>query len=113
MTPKSHKKLRGLAMKYQYKMDTNTVNTLRAVTTSDLHLVRKINHEIFNIQQWMPPNVKIDIMPQLGASNLILRMLLATAPDATVSLTSAMLYLRKQLKNQKLVGIISNCPFRM
>ena len=69
---------------------------LRDLTTKDLHLVGEISHDIFNIPQWWPPNVKIDIKLQLAPSSFILRKVLATPPDATFSLNSAMLHERKQ-----------------
>ena len=61
MTPMSYKQLRGMTIGYEYKTNTDTTNILREATTKDLHLVGKLNHEIFNIPQWLPPNVKIDI----------------------------------------------------
>ena len=60
-TPESFKKLRGLTIGYEYKTDTDSANILRKATNYDLHLVGKINHEIYNIPQRMPPNVKIYI----------------------------------------------------
>ena len=51
MNRMSHKLLRGMAIGYGYKTDKNTSNILRDATTKDLHLVGKINHEIFNIRQ--------------------------------------------------------------
>ena len=59
-------------------------------------MVGKLNHEIFNISQWLPPNVKIDIKLQLAPSNFILRKTLAAAPDANVIIISAILRVRKQ-----------------
>jgi hypothetical protein len=81
---------------YEYKTNTDTTNILREATTKDLHLVGKLNHGIFNIPQWLPPNVKIDIKLQLEPSNYIIRKVLEAAPDVTVSLTSAILHVRKQ-----------------
>ena len=69
---------------------------LRDVTTKDLHLVGKINNQIFNIPKLLPLNAKIDIKLQLAVSNFILQKVLGTAPDATVFLTSAILHLRKK-----------------
>ena len=45
----------------------------------------------------VPPNVKIDIKLLFSLSKLILRRVLDTEPDATISLTSAILHVRKQL----------------
>ena len=72
MTSESYKKLRGLAIGYEYKKDTDTTNILREVTTSALHLIGKISREVFNIPQWMPPNLKIDIKSELALSDFIL-----------------------------------------
>jgi len=58
-------------------MNTDTTNILSEVTTSGLHLARKIIHEKFNIPQGMPPNVMIDIKLQLAPSNFILRNVLS------------------------------------
>ena len=49
MNPVSCKKSTDLAILYDYKTDTDAINKLRDVTTTDLHLVGKINHGIFNI----------------------------------------------------------------
>ena len=65
-------KLIGMTIGYEYKTDTDTSNILRDVVTNDLHLVWKINHEIFNIPQWLPLHFKIDIKLQLPPSNFIL-----------------------------------------
>ena len=51
MTPMSHKLLRGFSVGYEYKTNSDSSNILSDVTTKDLHLVRKINHEIINIPQ--------------------------------------------------------------
>ena len=56
-----YKGLRGSAKGYEYKRDADSANTLKEVTTSELRLVGKINHEIFYIAQWLPPNNKADI----------------------------------------------------
>ena len=73
MTPNSYKKLIGIPIQYEYKTDTDITNILKEATTSYLHLVVKINHEIFNIPQWMPPNIRVNIKLQLALSNFILR----------------------------------------
>ena len=56
MTLGCYKKLRKLAIWYEYKTDSDTSNVLKEATTSDLHLVGKINHEISHIPKWMPLN---------------------------------------------------------
>jgi hypothetical protein len=96
MTPKSYKELRGQAMGYEYRLNVDTDGELTTAVTKEYHLVGKLNHEIFNISQWLPPNVKIDIKLQLAPGNFILRKTIAGAPDATVNLTSAVLHVRKQ-----------------
>ena len=58
-----------MAIGYKHKTSTDTSNILRDVTTKDLHLVGKINHEIFNITQYLPPKVKIDIQFEHAPSN--------------------------------------------
>ena len=65
------------------------------MTTKDLLLVRKINHEIFNIPEFASPYVYINIKLH-APSNFILQKVLGTAPDATVFLASAILHLRKK-----------------
>ena len=73
MTPVSCKLVRGLAIGYEYKPNTVTINILEDATSKDLHTLGwEINHEIFNIPQWLPPNVKIDIKLPLASSNFIL-----------------------------------------
>jgi len=49
MSPMPYKELRSLAIGYGCRMDTDTTNLRRDVTTKDLHLVKNTNHEIFNI----------------------------------------------------------------
>jgi hypothetical protein len=83
-----------MAIGYEYKTNIDTGNILRDATTKDLHF-GEINHEIFNVRQWLPPNVQIDIKLQLAQLNFILRKVNCTAPDVTVSLTSAILHVRK------------------
>jgi hypothetical protein len=61
MTPKSYKELRGTSNGYEYITDTDSTDELKNVTTSELHLVEKMYHEIFNIPQWLPTNIKLDI----------------------------------------------------
>ena len=95
MTPMSCKTLRGLAIGYEYTTDTDTSNILRHMTAKYLHLAGKMNDEIFNITQWMPPNVKIQTKLQLASPNFILRKVFATATDGTIYLTLAMLHLQK------------------
>jgi len=95
MNPMAYKKLRGLAIECESRTDAYTTNILRDMTTKDLHLFRKINHGIFNKPQWFPPIAKIDIKPQLAPSNFILRRVVATASDVTVSLTLAIFHVRK------------------
>jgi hypothetical protein len=87
MTPKSYKELRGQALCYEYRSNVDTGGNLSAAVTKEYHLVGKINHEIFNISQWLPPNVKIDIKLQLAPSSFILRKTLASAPDANIIIT--------------------------
>ena len=60
-----------MAFEYEYKTGTDISNILRDVKTKGLHLVGEMNHEIFNIPQWLPPKVKIDIKLQLTPSNFI------------------------------------------
>jgi len=96
MTPKSYKELRGTSNGYEYITNTDSTDALKNATTSELHLVGKIYHEIFNIPQWLPPNVKVDIKLTLAPSNFILRKELAGNPDVSLSLTSAILHVRKQ-----------------
>ena len=50
------------------------------MANKDLHLVGKINDEIFNLPQWMHPNVKNHIELRFAPSDLILRKIVATAP---------------------------------
>ena len=92
MTPMSYKLLWGHDLGYEYKTDTDTTNILGDAITKDLHFVGKLNHELFNIPQRLPPNVKIDIKLQLAPSNFILLKIVRTASDVTVSLTSAILH---------------------
>ena len=87
MTPKSYKELRGTSNGYEYITDTNSTDALKNATTSDLHLVGKTYYEIFNIPQWLPPNIKLDIKLTLALSNFILRKELPANPDVTLSLT--------------------------
>jgi hypothetical protein len=49
MPPLSNKKLRSMTIGYEYKTNTDSSNILREATTKDLHLVGKLNDEIFNI----------------------------------------------------------------
>jgi len=65
------------------------------VTTKDLLLVRKINHEIFNIPEFVSPYVYINTKLH-APSNFILQKVLGTAPDAKVLLNLAILHVRKQ-----------------
>ena len=51
MTPKSYKELRGTSNGYEYITNTDSTDALKNATTSELHLVGKIYHEIFNIPQ--------------------------------------------------------------
>ena len=95
INPLLNKLVKGLAIGYEYKQDSVTTNILEDAKTKVLHLVGKINHEIFNIPQRLPPNVKIDIKLQLALSNFILQKVLGTAPDLTVSLTLGILHVRK------------------
>ena len=92
MTPMSYKKLRGLAIGYEYRTDTNTSSIIRVLTTKDLHLVGKINHEIFNILNGCLPMLRLIIKLQLAPSNLILQKVFAASPDVTVSLLQCFLY---------------------
>jgi len=96
MTPKAYKEMRGQSLGYEYRTGVDTDGELTTAVTQEYHLVGKLNHEIFNISQWLPPNVKIDIKLQMAPSNFILRKTLPAAPDANVIITSAILHVRKQ-----------------
>ena len=96
VTPMSHGFLRYLAIGYEYKKDTDTSNILKDATTKDLHLVGKINHEIINKIQGLPPSFKIDIKLQTAPSSFNLQNVVGTVPSVTVSLTSEILYVREQ-----------------
>ena len=85
-----------MAIGYEYKMYIVTSNILGDATSKDLHLVWNINHEIYNIPQCLPPNVKIDTKLQLAPSRFILQKVVGTAPDVLFSLFSAILHVRKQ-----------------
>jgi hypothetical protein len=117
MILKSYKELRGTSNVYKYINNTNSTDALKNAATSELHLVRKIYHDISNIPQWLPPNIKVDIKMTLAPSNFILRKELAANPDVTLSLTSAILNLRTQQVMSSValavepVEIILNCLF--
>ena len=96
ITRKAYKDLRGQALGYEYGSGFDTDGELTAAVIQEYHLVGKLNPEIFDILQWLPPNVKIDIKLQLTPSNFLLRKTLAAAPDANIIITSAMLHVRKQ-----------------
>ena len=85
-----------MAIGYEYKMYIVTSNILGDATSKDLHLVWNINHEIYNIPQCLPPNVKIDAKLQLAPSNFILREVVDTAPGVTVFLISVTFHVQKQ-----------------
>ena len=89
--------MRGSVKGYEYKTETDSANALREATTREceLLLVGKTNHEIFNIPQWLPPNIKVDIKLTLAPSNFILRKELSISPVVTVSLISTILNIRK------------------
>jgi len=59
----------GVAIRHEQKLDTDTIKILRDTTTKDLPLVGKINLEMFNLPQWLPSNVNIDIKLKLAPSN--------------------------------------------
>ena len=80
ITPMSYKKLIGLVMGYDYRSNADADGELTWVVSKQYYLVVKLNHEIFNIPQWMPPNIKIDIKLQLASSNFILRKHLMVQP---------------------------------
>ena len=94
--PKSYKEWGVSANGYEYKTNTDTTDALKEAKTSELYYVGKINHEIFNIPQCLPPYIKVDIKLTLVPTNFILRKELPKSFDVTVSLTSAMLHIRKQ-----------------
>ena len=73
MAPKSFKELMGSANEYEYRADAGTTNAHREETISKLHLVGKIDHEIFNVPQWLPPNIKVAVKLTPVPSNYILR----------------------------------------
>ena len=55
MTPKAYKELRGQSLGYEYRSGFDTDGELTTAVTQEYHLVGKLNHEIFNISQWLPP----------------------------------------------------------
>ena len=95
MTPKSYKEWRGSINGYEYKTNTDTRNELKKATASQFQLVWKINHEICNMPQWLPSNIKLDINLTFTPSNFILRKELPTLPDVTVSLIWTIIHVRK------------------
>jgi len=77
-------------------MDSDNTNILRKVTTSDSHLVGKIDHKIFNIPQWMLPNIKIDINLKFNPSYFHFSKCTCPCTLTTVTLTLAILHIQKQ-----------------
>ena len=98
-------------------MDMNIRQTLKQQMhlerrqRSELHLVGKINHDISNIPQWLPLNVKVDIKLTLAPSNFMLRKVFATAPAATVSLISEILHAQIIIHVQSLCIATEFCCF--
>ena len=120
MTPKSYKKLRGLAIAYAYKTDTDTTNILLPIYNQWFTLCWENKSWHFNAPQWMPPNVEFDLKLKLIFSNFIFRTVHCFTPDVTVALTLAMLHVRKQmviryvsLAIEKLRASWNNIPFRI
>jgi len=68
----SCKLLGGMTIGYEYKTDTDPNNKFIDMMTEGLSLIGKISHEMFNIPQLLPLNVKIDIKQQLAIPNFIL-----------------------------------------
>ena len=56
MTLKSYKECRVSSNGNEYKTDTDTTDALKKAITNELYYVGKINHDIFNIPQWLPSN---------------------------------------------------------
>ena len=81
-------------MRYEYRLDINANGEVNEAVTTENHFLGKLNHEIFNISQWLPPNVMIDIKLTLASSNFILKPTNATAPEVTDNLTSAILHVK-------------------
>ncbi|KAK2718237.1 hypothetical protein QYM36_005528 [Artemia franciscana] len=95
LTPNSTKKSRGSNYGFYTKEDGTLDPKLAVLATETLHLAARPSHDFFQLNQFIPPGLKIDIKFSPSLPRFVFRKLEKAAPDVKLTISEAVLHIRK------------------
>ncbi|KAK2726085.1 hypothetical protein QYM36_000516 [Artemia franciscana] len=95
LTPNSTKKSHGSNYGFYTKEDGTLDPKLAVLATETLHLAARPSHDFFQLNQFIPPGLKIDIKFFPSLPRFVFRKLVKAAPDVTLTISEAVLHIRK------------------
>ncbi|KAK2722322.1 hypothetical protein QYM36_002752 [Artemia franciscana] len=95
LTPNSTKKSRGSNYGFYTKEDGTLDAKLAVLATETLHPAAQPSHDFFQLNQFIPPGLKIDIKFFPSLPRFVFRKLEKAAPDVTLTISEAVLHIRK------------------
>ncbi|KAK2702619.1 hypothetical protein QYM36_018773 [Artemia franciscana] len=95
LTPNSTKKSRGSNYGFYTKEDGTLDAKLAVLAIETLHLAARPSHDFFQLNQFGPPELKIDIKFFPSLPRFVFRKLEKAVPDFTFTISEAVLHIRK------------------
>ncbi|KAK2712714.1 hypothetical protein QYM36_011412 [Artemia franciscana] len=95
LRPNSTKKSRGSKYGFYTKEDGTLDPKLAVLATETLHLAARPSHDFFQLNQFIPPGLKINIRFFPSLPRFVFRKLEKATPDVTVTISEAVLHIRK------------------
>ncbi|KAK2702059.1 hypothetical protein QYM36_019329 [Artemia franciscana] len=89
------KKSRGSNYGSYTKEDGTLDPKLAVLATETLHLAARPSHDFFQLNQFIPPGLKIDIKFSPSLPRFVFRKLEKAAPDVKLTISEAVLHIRK------------------
>ncbi|KAK2723400.1 hypothetical protein QYM36_001911, partial [Artemia franciscana] len=109
LTPNSTKKSRGSNSGFNGKEDGTLDAKLTVLATKTLHLAARPSHDFFQLNQFIPPGLKIDIKFFPSLPRFVFRKLEKAAPDVTLTISEAVLHIRKVNIASSLALAVEKC----
>ncbi|KAK2722159.1 hypothetical protein QYM36_002641 [Artemia franciscana] len=103
LTPNSTKKLRGSNYGFYTKEDGTLHPKLAVLATETLHLAARPSHDFFQLNQFIPPVLKIDIKFFPSLPRIVFRKLEKAAPDVILTITLAVEKIKASGSNLKIM----------
>ncbi|KAK2728009.1 hypothetical protein QYM36_008475, partial [Artemia franciscana] len=92
---RAYKKSRGSNYGFYTKEDGTLDPKLAVLATETLHLAARPSHDFFQLNQFIPPGLKIDIKFSPSLPRFVFRKLEKAAPDVKLTISEAVLHIRK------------------